>query len=219
MNLGQDTLFGKKTIQSVGYDEQEIIKDILYLHCDGASIDCDPTYSIGNFYKDGLQKPKYKFDLNPQLPEVTQADVRKLPLADNSINILMFDPPFVIGGITYTEADEGSCIIPKRFMQFESFDELKEMYSQSLKEFSRIVAENGIIIFKCQDCVASAKQYFSHCWIMYEAIKFGFYPKDLFIYAVKNRMISVTPESQQHARKFHSYFWVFEKRKSKVNYS
>ena len=54
LDLQQDTLFGKRTISSIGYDEQQIIKDILHLHGKGNYIDCDPTYSIGNFYKKGF---------------------------------------------------------------------------------------------------------------------------------------------------------------------
>lgn len=53
MNLdyGQDTLFGKKVISTIGYNEQEMIRDILYLHANGKPIDCDPTYSIVMHYE------------------------------------------------------------------------------------------------------------------------------------------------------------------------
>ncbi|MBU2039950.1 MAG: cob(I)yrinic acid a,c-diamide adenosyltransferase, partial [Gammaproteobacteria bacterium] len=96
------------------------------------------------------------------------------------------------------------------------FDELKTMYSNSLKEFYRILCLDGIVIFKCQDVVSGGLNLFSHCWIMYEAIKHGFYPKDLFILLAKNRITD--GRKQQHARKFHSYFWVFKKTKCKVDY-
>lgn len=36
----------KKTILSVGYNQHEIIQDILNLHCNGKSVDCDPTYAL-----------------------------------------------------------------------------------------------------------------------------------------------------------------------------
>ncbi len=75
----------------------------------------------------------------------------------------------------------------------------------------------GIVIFKCQDVVSGGKQYFSHCWIMDEAIRFGFYPKDLFILIAKVRLND--GREQQHGRKYHSYFWVFEKKVCKVDYS
>jgi hypothetical protein len=69
-----------------------------------------------------------------------------------------------------------------------------------------------VLIFKCQDKVSGGKQYFSHCFIKEEAEKIGFYPKDLFILLAKNRiMADWQVENQKNARKFHSYFWVFEK--------
>lgn len=211
-DLLQDTLFGPKLISTIGYDEQLMVRDILHLHAKGNEIELDPTYSIGNFYNKGLQKPKYIFDKFPQRDDVKQASSENLPLEKESISTIMFDPPFVIGGSTYSEAKEGSCIIGKRFMQFTSFDELKQMYSGSLSEFYRILKDDGIVIFKCQDCISSSTQYFSHCWLMFEAEKIGFYVKDLFILLAKNRISD--GRIQQHARKFHSYYWVFEKRKN-----
>lgn len=216
IDYAQDTLFGKKVISTIGYNEEEIIKDILYLHGDGNYIDCDPTFSIGNFYKNGLVKPKYKFDLTPQLPEVVQASSDNLPLESESVNVVMFDPPFVISGENYNDLKKGSGIISKRFTAFKSWDELKNMYLGSLKEFARILKPDGIVIFKCQDIIVSAKNHFTHCWVMNEAVNIGYYPKDLFILLAKNRISD--GREQQHGRKYHSYFWVLQKRKSRVEY-
>ena len=57
----------------------------------------------------------------------------------------------------------------------------------------------------------------SHIYIHNMAVDIGFYPKDLFVLNAKNRVISGKHKNQQHARKFHSYFWVFEKGNNKVN--
>lgn len=216
IDYNQDTLFGKKIISSINYDEQELIRDILFLFAPNKRIDVDPTYSVGNFYKNGLPQPTHKFDKFPQTHDTIEACSDNLPLCDNSIETIMFDPPFVIGGIDHEWVEEGSNIIGRRFSNFQSFGELKKMYSESLKEFYRILKENGIVIFKCQDCVASAKQHFTHVWVMNEAIKMGFYPKDLFVLLAKNRLID--GRVQQHARKFHSYYWVFQKKTCKVDY-
>jgi hypothetical protein len=203
-------------IQSIGYNQQEIIKNILHLHSITNSIDCDPTYSKGNFYKKDIVAPPLKYDKFPCVDGVEQAESHKLPLSDNSISTIMFDPPFVMGGQNYKTNKEGSSIIAKRFTSFKDFAELKNMYSSSLKEFYRILKPDGIVIFKCQDCVSGGKQYFSHVWVMNEALKIGFYPKDLFILLAKNRLTD--KRIQQHARKYHSYFWVFKKEICKVNY-
>jgi hypothetical protein len=216
MDYGQNTLFGKKVISSINYDEQEIIKDILYLHANGKYIDCDPTYSIGNFYNGKLPKPKHRFDKEPQAHGVIEATSDNLPLDAESVEVIMFDPPFVMGA-SESEKEEGSYIISKRFTAFKDFDELKEMYGNSLKEFYRVLKNNGVVIFKCQDCVTSGRNQFTHCWVMNKALEIGFYPKDLFVYFAKNRIDD--GRKQQHARKYHSYFWVFEKSTCKINYT
>ena len=83
-------------ISSISYDQIEIIENILKLHTKDNTIDCDPTYSKGNFYKNGkIKEPKYKFDINPQTEDIIKADARSLPLDDNSVNCIMFDPPFL----------------------------------------------------------------------------------------------------------------------------
>lgn len=214
MQYQQDTLFGKKVISTISYDEQEIIRDILFLHANNKDIDIDPTYSIGNFYKDGLKQPKYKFDKFPQVKGVVEATADNLPLESESVEVIMFDPPFVMG--TSENYENGSGVIGTRFTAFKDFNELKEMYSSSLREFYRVLKKDGIVIFKCQDVVASGKQHFTHCWIMGEAIKQGFYPQDLFVLLAKNRLND--GREQQHARKYHSYFWVFKKKQFKNYY-
>lgn len=215
-DLRQENLFGKKTIKSISFNEQEIIRDILYLHSSNNKIELDPCYSIGEFYKHGVDKPDYKFDLNPQTEDTIKAKSSDLPIEDNTINTIMFDPPFVISGQPNGNDKEGSSIIATRFTGFRSWPELKNMYRNSLKEFYRILKDDGIVIFKCQDTVASGKNHFTHCWVMNEAIETGYYPKDLFVLLSKNRIMD--GRKQQHARKFHCYYWVLQKSNRNVEY-
>jgi hypothetical protein len=51
-------------IKSISYDQQEIIQNILNLHCP-QGIELDPTYSKGVFYKNANFEPLEKFDLYP----------------------------------------------------------------------------------------------------------------------------------------------------------
>ena len=190
------------------------------MHVPSKKIDCDPTYSIGNFYKNtGINAPKYKYDINPQVPEVELGDSRNIPLPDNSIECEMFDPPFLATtGKSLTETKDGN-IINKRFGVYPTEKELHQFYIDSLKEAYRILKDKGILIFKCQDKISSSKQYMSHCFVYNEAIKIGFYPKDLFILLAKNRLVADWQlKNQKNSRKFHSYFWVFEKSNKKINY-
>ena len=82
-------------IKTVSYSQEEIIKNCIKLYCPNG-IELDPTYSIGNFYKE-INPPIFKYDLEPQIDGVIKADCQQLPHEDNSIQSIMFDPPFVAG--------------------------------------------------------------------------------------------------------------------------
>lgn len=207
-------------VKSISYDQSEIIKWILDLHVPQHYIDCDPTYSKGNFYNNtGIAHPKYRYDILPQCEGVEYGDSRNLPLASESINCMMFDPPFLATTGKSLSADDNSNKINKRFGVYPSEKELHQFYIDSLKESYRVLAENGILIFKCQDKISSGKQYMSHVFIMNESVKIGFYPKDLFILLAKNRLVADWQvKNQKNARKYHSYFWVFEKCSKSIEY-
>jgi hypothetical protein len=215
--------FEKKTnaniIKSVDEDQGNIIKNIIKLHIPSGKIDCDITYSVGNFYKKtGIEQPTHKFDKFPQTEDSIKIE-DKILLDDESIDSLMFDPPFVIGGVkNVKDYDDGSCIIGKRFAQYSSIEELMESYSTWIKESFRVLKKNGIFIVKCQDTVSGGKQFLTHNFVNNESVRCGFYPKDLFILIAKNRLIGPKHHNQQHARKFHSYFLVFKKEKFKNIY-
>lgn len=205
----QDELI--KTVES---DQIVILQNIMKLFCP-EGFECDPTYSKGNFYKGGLiPQPKYKFDLAPQVDGVIQADCRNIPLPIDSINSLIFDPPFV--GASIKDGKTG--IIKDRFGFMRKVTDLWGMYKEALLEFHRVLKPNGVLVFKCQDVVEDHKNFFSHCQIMKDAIQAGFYPKDLFILTAENRIIQHNLKKQEHARKYHSYFWVFIKQECKVPY-
>ena len=207
-------------VKSISYSQEEIINWILKLHCKTHKIDCDPTYSKGNFYKKtNIEEPKYKFDILPQTADTIKADARNLPLDNNSLDCIMFDPPFLATtGKSLTEDNENN-IINKRFGVFPTEQELHKFYVEAMQEFYRILRDDGILIFKCQDKISSGKQYLSHYFIIQEAIKLGYYPKDFFVLLAKNRIVADWQlKNQKNARKFHSYFIVFQKTNKQIKY-
>lgn len=194
-------------IKSVLYNQSEIIKSIISLHCpQGIEVDC--TYSKGNFYKNtGIAEPLEKFDLYPQTDDTMEANANELPHLDSTVESIMFDPPFLAG---YTK-EKPSGIMGERFHGFRYIKDLWQWYNECLVEFYRVLQLKGVLIFKCQDTVSSGKQWWSHVHIINEAEKIGFYCKDLFVLVAENRIVGHNHANQQHARKFHSYFLVFVK--------
>lgn len=205
-------------IKSTSTNEQEILQSILKLHCGNKTIDLDPTYSKGNFYKT-IPEPIFKFDITPQTIDTKQSEADNLPFEDSVFNTIMFDPPFLATTGKSLKSTDSNNAINKRFGVYPDEKSLHSFYISALHEFYRLLKENGILIFKCQDKVSSGKQYFTHCFIEKQARAVGFYPVDLFILLASNRIVADWQlKNQQHARKFHSYFWVFKKSKKQVHY-
>lgn len=146
-------------IKSTSYDQGEIIQNILKLHVPDGKIDCDPTFSTGAFYNAaGIEAPKLRFDIRPQVEGVVQADARSLPISDGSISCMMLDPPFLATrGASLSQGDGNR--INRRFSVYPNEKSLHQCYADMLKEAYRILKPNGILIFKCQDKVSSGKQY------------------------------------------------------------
>ena len=207
-----------KPVKSVYSSNYDTIKNIMFLY-NIEQFDLDCTYSKGAFWKD-LPSPKYKSDLFPCNDTVIEASSENLPFADGSMKSIMYDPPFVIAGKTYNDNKEGSSIMAKRFEGYNTYNDLTVNYFNTLKELYRICEKGGYVVMKCQDTVSGGKNHFSHCLIMNMAMEIGFYPRDLFILNSNVRLNSFGTKwtKQEHARKYHSYFWVFEKVKPKVKY-
>lgn len=206
-------------VKSVYTSNFDAIKNIMELY-KIEQFDLDCTYSSGSFWKD-LKGPKIKTDLEPKSDKVMQADSENLPFEDSSMKSIMYDPPFIIAGKTYKNSKEGSTLMTKRFEGYTNYSDLKKNYYNSLKELYRICDKGGFVVMKCQDTVSGGKQYFTHAMIMQMAINIGFYPRDLIVLTNKVRINSFGTKwkKQEHARKYHSYFWVLEKKKVNIDYS
>jgi len=195
-----------KHYKSVFENEQELLRAIQTIHLDGNDFQCDPMYFKGNFYKDGINPPKYKFDLNPQVDGVEMSDATKLPLKDNSLDNIILDPPFLFGIHGKTENYYSS----KTHTIFRDFDELMECYKGIISEAYRVLKLNGILIFKCQDYTDSSTTM-THCHTYLWATNNHFYAKDLVILVKPNKIYNGNT-TQRHFRKIHTYFWIFQKK-------
>ena len=126
-------------IKNIGYNQYEIIQNILKLYNEERPIECDITYSVVQFYKENtfkndngetvtiqLQQPKYKFDLYPQTEDtIALVEEGMIPLSDNSVSSIMFDPPFIIHG--GSEIKDTSRIV-NRFCSYTNREELYKSY-------------------------------------------------------------------------------------------
>lgn len=191
-------------IPTVHYSQTELLEGIMELYAP-TGFSLDPTFSKGAFYKDGrVPVPAFCYDLVPRHPRASACDVRSLPQTDCSMASAIFDPPFL-------HAHGKASKMGNRFGSYPSQKALHQFYREALVELRRVLIPGGILVFKCQDTVESGRQVWSHILIYEAALALGFKALDLFILAARGRMVGHNHGRQVHARKFHSYFWIFER--------
>lgn len=188
-------------------NEQELLKALLKIHNEDNDIELDPMYFKGNFYKNGVNAPKYKFDINPQVENVVKANAKNLPLDNESIGCMILDPPFLF---EKRNREQKNYVSQTHTMFHNGFEELEECYKGILKEAYRVLKNKGILIFKCQD-YTDAKTTMTHCYVWEWAKEVGFYAKDIAILNIPQSKIYNPNLKQRHFRKTHTYFWVFQK--------
>jgi hypothetical protein len=196
-------------VYSTSFDQNEILQSIIDLHCP-EGIELDVCYGNGRFYET-INQPKFKFDIDPQIEGVQQANSIDVPLPASSISSMIFDPPF----LTYIKGArdhvEGKMAMSKRFGGYYTYAQLEDHYIHSISEGYRLLKKKGVLIVKCQDIIHNHRIHPTHIHVFLWAITEGFKLLDIFILASKSRMPRINRGAQKHARINHSFFMVFRK--------
>jgi hypothetical protein len=205
-------------------DNAGIFPDILALHVPVGSVVADITYGKGVFWRnvDLTQYALLKSDL-----KLGQCWT-KLPYDKASIDAIVFDPPYMeglyrksnealAGGGThlafqkaYSNSSTQKPDAPRKY-----HDAVLEAYLSVIPELKRVLKPSGKFIVKCQDEVSANRQKLTHVELIWAYEKAGFYCKDLFVLMRRNAPAISRLVKQEHARKNHSYFLIFERQDHK----
>lgn len=201
-----DTSKWKAVIKSVSDNQDEILFNILRLYVGESSFDCDLTYSVGVFYRN-LPQPSMKYDKYPQLDDVLYLE-QAYDIENGSLHSVVVDLPFIVKN---SEKDAQSSMIAQRFNCFYSVEELYQANIDMLNLAYCKLQKGGYLIMKTMDFVYGTKQYWVSNFVQDKAAATGFILEDTFILVSKHKILSAKIGEQRHARKFHSYFFVFKK--------
>lgn len=190
---------------SVFDKDSDILKAISDIHLKGEWFDADITYSKGVFWQN-IKQPKFMSDLIPLFDYVKEYDSTRLTTyKDNSLNSIVFDPPFLFRNRKSTNNDK----ICARFSYFKSYNELIDMYYKSLNAIKIKLIKGGILAFKCQD-MTDGRFYCTHNDIINYATNNGYILKDIIIKATKQKL-QRDAKQQNCVAKVHSYWLILKK--------
>jgi tRNA G10 N-methylase Trm11 len=203
-------------------NNEEVFPQILDLYVPKGSTVADVTYGKGVFWKN---VPEEDYVLLPSDLK-TGIDCRVLPYANNSIDGVVLDPPYMEGLLrengshqaatgthtAFKEAYQGAThSIPSITKAPKWHAAVLDLYVKAGTEAYRVLRNKGTLIVKCQDEVSAGKQWLTHVEIINAYAEMGFRAEDLFVIMRKNRPGVSRVKKQLHARKNHSYFLVFIK--------
>lgn len=195
-------------IKSVSTDQYEILNWIMKLYIPAGFIQADFTFSIGVFYRDNkVPVPQLRFDKFPEQCEgVFPLEDAERIIDDGTLDSCIVDLPFLVTHKEWTDTSR----MAQRFNSFDNMDEATEANKYIIGLAYRKLKRKGIYIMKTQDLYTEGKQLWFHRYVEEWAEEIGFKLIDMFILVANNRMLG-EGMNQRVARKYHSYFFVFEK--------
>lgn len=195
-------------IKSVSDNQNEILCNILRLYAKSNTFDCDLTFSVGNFYRQ-IDKPHFRFDINPQTEGVKHLN-EAYDIPSYSLHSIVIDLPFIVNANSKGGFSEHSKIA-KRFDFFTSETELYKTYDDMIKLAYDKLSYGGFLVVKLMDVCGPNGQIWISNYVQNKAKEFGFIHDDTFILIARTKYLYSNGRQQRHARKYHSYFFVFRK--------
>lgn len=184
----------------------DLFPRILKLYAKSGDRIADVTYGKGVFWKnvDVSQYDFYPSDIQ------TGVDMRQLPYQDDSFDMVVIDPPYM-----YNPKQTVKRSLSKPYglgsASIKTNKDVLDLYKETMHEVQRVLRHGAFMVVKCKDTIESNKQRWNHISVFNIATVLGLYTKDLFVLIQLSRPAIRWPH-QIHARKNHSYFWIFQKK-------
>jgi hypothetical protein len=198
-------------------NNDSLFPKILSLYVAKGSKIADVTYGKGVFWKN-IPTHDYQMMITDSRHETYGTDCRDLPYKPNTIDCVVFDPPYMHTASTahqnHQRFEENYRNNASRNGSTEKYhDAILELYFNAGDEAYRVLREDGFYIVKCADEVCSNQQRLTHVEIINVLEETGFVTEDLFVLMRNSKPGLSRAVRQIHARKNHSYFIVLRKSK------
>jgi len=194
-----------KQLTTVYTSNEAALSSIMKVYSRGGMTVADVTFGEGVFWKN-IDTHKYAFF--PSDLKTNGVDFTDLPYEDNSMDIVVFDPPY-----RYTPAKNKATHHTERYelkphMNIRTTKDVLNLYRLGIAECERVLKKGGFLIIKCMDNIEAAKQYWVHIDVM--GMGDDLACRDLVIVTPPSTVASRW-KRQKHLKKKHSYFIVMRK--------
>lgn len=203
-------------------DDCDLVESILALHlpCRENPLILDCTYGYGRFWQSSkrevigldLRMAELQKDIARSTQPQTLAagtlvasSFEAMPFRSMTFDAVVFDPPFL------TRGSDGFRM-KARYTALESYGLLLDTISRAVREISRVLKSNGILLFKCMDWTEGSRRRWLHIDVINLLVgqrDFNWRLDDLFVKVGFTNMKSKSWLRQHRSRSAHTYFLVF----------
>lgn len=167
----------------------------------------DATWGLGRFWKRVPDLNVVGIDLRPTGHIV--ADNRCMPFRAKVADIIVYDPPHM----TDVDTPNSSKIRLYNYGDGGKGHNVSHLFPGFFQEATRILKDDGILICKIADQIHDHRSQVQFVDMVNTADRIGFYLDDYIIKVRPNAMVSSKWKRNLHARKVHSFFIIFKKRR------
>ena len=163
----------------------------------------DVTYGRGVFWRNIPGMPTFRFDAN------FGDDCRDLPLGDESVDVVVFDPPYrPTHGSTGMEKTGVGKAYRVGMESLNTINDILDLYRDGLIEAERILRPGGRVLVKCQDISYANRLHMVSMDVSRLMERAGLPMSDHFVLANSGQISSTKWQKQERARRRHSVLWV-----------
>ena len=182
------------------------------LHIRELDVVVDMTYGRGRFWT--LYRP---INLVPHDLYVGDGvDFRDLPEKDESVDVVVFDPPYIAGGGTESSTipdfrDRYGLPTSKAHDGPQTADDIALLYREGISEAERILKPKGRLMVKTMDFVNGGVFHTMRHLVVTEAIAVGMRQVDEFVHYSGTGPSNFADKTQRTSRRAHSFLCIFKK--------
>lgn len=163
----------------------------------------DVTYGRGVFWRRIPGMPTMRFDAK------LGDDCRSLPLGDESLDVVVFDPPYrpTHGSVGFANTGVGKAY-QVGVESLNTINDVLDLYREGIIEAERVLRPGGRVIVKCQDMSYGHRLHMVSMDVARIMEQSGLPVADHFILVNSGQISSTKWVRQERARRRHSVLWV-----------
>jgi hypothetical protein len=198
----------------------DLIAEVCRLYAPPGSLVADATWGQGRFWRKAPGGVTLiGSDLHPGPGARLLADFCQLPYQDGALDVVVLDPPYAHNAGTRhaARADRyqatGSRYNGHATTAGMYHRDIMALYRDGLAEAFRVLRpDGGTCWVKTKDEVEREVNRWAHIKVYEMALETGFCARDLFVLVPTAQQAQRWPgRVQHHARKTHSYLWIFQR--------